>query len=118
LDDDATVLRPALRPGTDARWLTRGMRRGWTHPTRRNDVASPECRRLYHRHGESGVTGTVTASRCWRCDSGMEARQGGDGLPAPFTTAPVPVREVVRSHGQCPVRQQANLKRGYRQLPP
>ena len=24
----------------------------------------------------------------------MEARQGGDGLPAPFTTAPVPVREV------------------------
>ncbi|PUF26972.1 hypothetical protein DAX92_26640, partial [Salmonella enterica subsp. enterica] len=28
LDDDATVLRPALRPGTDARWLTRGMRRG------------------------------------------------------------------------------------------
>ncbi|WP_241493794.1 hypothetical protein [Enterobacter cancerogenus] len=24
----------------------------------------------------------------------MEARKGGDGLPAPFTTAPVPVREV------------------------
>ncbi|EIS72004.1 hypothetical protein YPPY71_4569, partial [Yersinia pestis PY-71] len=23
----------------------------------------------------------------------MEARQGGDGLPAPFTTAPVPARE-------------------------
>ena len=32
----------------------------------------------------------------------MEARQGGDGLPAPFTTAPVPVREVARSHGQRP----------------
>jgi len=27
----------------------------------------------------------------------MEARQGGDGLPAPFTTAPVPVREVAHS---------------------
>ncbi|WP_238382990.1 hypothetical protein [Yersinia pestis] len=28
----------------------------------------------------------------------MEARQGGDGLPAPFTTAPVPAREVAHSH--------------------
>lgn len=30
----------------------------------------------------------------------MEARQGGDGLPAPFTTAPVPVREVARRQTQ------------------
>ncbi|WP_336239729.1 hypothetical protein ACG1VR_00195 (plasmid) [Cedecea davisae] len=30
----------------------------------------------------------------------MEARQGGDGLPAPFTTAPVPVREVAHRQTQ------------------
>ena len=30
----------------------------------------------------------------------MEARQGGDGLPAPFTTAPVPAREVAHRQTQ------------------
>ena len=30
----------------------------------------------------------------------MEARQGGDGLPGPFTTAPVPVREVAHRQTQ------------------
>ncbi|WP_434134186.1 hypothetical protein [Enterobacter cloacae] len=55
----------------------------------------------------------------------MEARQGGDGLPAPFTTAPVPVREVAHRQTQQeekpteqryqPVRQRQRQRRHYRQ---
>lgn len=44
----------------------------------------------------------------------MEARQGGDGLPAPFTTAPVPVREVARrqrQRGEKPTGQRYQLTR-------
>ncbi|EFC1481144.1 hypothetical protein F2I39_22375 [Escherichia coli] len=33
-------------------------------------MASLKCRQLHRRHGESGVTGTVTASGYWCCDRG------------------------------------------------
>jgi len=55
LDDDTAVLRPALRRGTDERWLTRG--RDENEHTRHDGTA--------WRHQSDGrfIAGTVKAAR-------------------------------------------------------
>ncbi|EIM9898559.1 hypothetical protein LN960_004853 [Salmonella enterica] len=59
-------------------------------------MASSECRQVYRRHGESGVTGMVAASLPLTSAQGMEARQGGDSPAGSVHDSPVPARGCAR----------------------
>ncbi|EAO1481004.1 hypothetical protein QLL71_005188 [Salmonella enterica] len=59
-------------------------------------MAPSECRLSYRRHGESRVTGTVTAGVSLASAQEMEARQGGDNPAGSVHDNPVTARGCAR----------------------